>query len=83
MPPAAGDKPAKANPHALQQGFLNRLVGKPCTLYTVNGIRLTGKLRQFDQFTLLIAGMDGVESLVFKSAVSSITSGMAKPKPAA
>src|SRR5512143_541336 len=60
-PPTTVEKPAKSNPHALQQGFLSRLLGKPCTVYMLNGIRLSGKLHRFDQFTVLIASMDGAE----------------------
>lgn len=52
--------------------FLNTYVGKPVTVFLVNGIRLVGKLRQFDQFCLLLEGADGVSQLIFKHAISTI-----------
>ena len=41
----------------------------------VSGIKLTGKLRQFDQYTLLLQGADGIDSLIFKHAISTLIPG--------
>lgn len=45
------------------------------TGYLVNGIRLTGKLKQHDAFTLLLQDADGIESLLFKHAISPLIPG--------
>jgi host factor-I protein len=45
------------------------------TVYLVNGIRLTGKVRQHDPFTLQLQDADGLESLIFKHAISTIIPG--------
>lgn len=66
------EKPPKRDPHGLQSAFLTGNLGKPVTVFTINGIRLTGKLRQFDQFTLLIEGQNGISSLVFKHAATTV-----------
>lgn len=66
-------KDLKREANKLQTAFLSGNLGKPVTVFTINGIRLTGKLRQFDQFTLLLQGYDGIPSLVFKHAVTTVT----------
>lgn len=63
-----------SKPHALQSAFLSGNLGKLVTIFTINGIKLVGKLRQFDQFTLLLEGPDRIRSLIFKHAVSTIAS---------
>ena len=62
----------RGDPHALQSAFLAGNLGKLVTVFTINGVRLTGKLRQFDQFTLLLEGQNGISSLVFKHAATTI-----------
>lgn len=62
----------KQNAHALQIGFLMANLNKPVAIFLVNGLRLTGKLKQYDQFTLLIESQDGIRSLVFKHAITTI-----------
>lgn len=75
--PTAAPEPApvpkaKHDPHALQSAFLTGNLGKPVTVFTINGLQLTGKLKQFDQFTLLVQGADGLNSLLFKHAITTI-----------
>lgn len=70
----------KADPHAVQSLFLVGNLGRVVSVFTVNGIRLTGKLKQFDQFTLLLQGYDGIPSLVFKHAVTTIASAPANDR---
>ncbi len=65
-------KALKREANALQAAFLTGNLGKPVTVFTINGIQLTGKLRQFDQFTLLLEGQDGIRSMVFKHAITTI-----------
>lgn len=66
-------KALKREQHAVQSAFLSGNLGKPVVVFTINGLRLTGKLRQFDQFTLLLEGQDGIRSMIFKHAVTTIT----------
>ena len=79
MPEPAPVPKAKHNPHALQAVFLTGNLGRPVTVFTINGLRLTGKLRQFDQFTLLLEGRDGIHSLVLKHAITTVTAASAAP----
>ena len=44
-------------------------------MYLVSGIKLSGKVRQFDQYMLLLQGADGLDSLIFKHAISTIIPG--------
>lgn len=71
--PEKSGKDLKREAHALQSAFLVGNLGKPVAVFTINGIKLVGKLRQFDQFTLLIEGQDGISSLVFKHAITTVT----------
>ncbi len=70
--PEKSGKDLKPAPHALQAAFLTENLGKPITVFTINGLRLTGKLRQFDQFTLLLGNADGTDSLIFKHAITTV-----------
>jgi len=71
------DKPQeKRDPHGAQGAFLNANLGRAVTVYLTNGIKLTGTLRQFDQFTLLLSG-DAGNNLVFKHAISTLQPGVA------
>ncbi|MFO1433045.1 MAG: RNA chaperone Hfq [Candidatus Competibacteraceae bacterium] len=65
----------KRPPPALQSAFLTDLQDRLVTVYLVNGIKLVGKVRQFDSYTLLLQGADGTDSLIFKHAISSIIPG--------
>lgn len=69
-PPPAQARP-KRGPHDLQLDFLNANLGRPVTVFLMNGIKLVGKIRRFDQFTLLLRG-DACDNLIFKHAVSTI-----------
>ncbi len=72
-------KALKREAHALQSAFLAGNLGKPVTVFTINGLRLTGRLRQFDQFTLLLEGQDGIRSMIFKHAITTIAPTSAAP----
>lgn len=41
-------------PQTLQTRFLTGLLNQTVTVYLISGIKLTGKLRQHDQYTLLL-----------------------------
>ena len=70
----AAQAPPKRQPHELQAAFLAGNLGHTVTVYLVNGIKLVGKLRQYDQFCLLLSGDTG-DLLVYKHAVSTLTPG--------
>jgi host factor-I protein len=67
--------PDKRQPQELQRVFLTDMKDRLVTVYLVNGIKLVGKVRQFDHYTLLLQGADGIESLIFKHAISTILPG--------
>ena len=83
-PEQAGDRqdfdpqaPAgKQQPQELQPAFLTDMQDRLVTVYLVNGIKLIGKLKQHDQYTLLLQGADGIDSLIFKHATSTIIPGV-------
>ena len=57
----------------LQDIFLNtaRKKGVRVTVYLMNGVRIQGKIKAFDTYTILIEN-GTQQSLVFKQAVSTI-----------
>ncbi len=61
-------------PENLQDAFLNQLRRERTivTIHLVNGFRITGKIKGFDRFALLIEN-SGQEQMVFKHAISTIT----------
>ena len=66
----------KRQPPALQSAFLADMQDRLVTVYLINGIKLIGKVRQFDSYTLLLQSADGIDSLIFKQAISSIIPGL-------
>jgi host factor-I protein len=58
----------------LQDGFLNqvRKESSLVTLFLVNGCKLRGIVRGFDNFTIVLES-DGKQHLVYKHAVSTIS----------
>lgn len=67
--------------NALQSAFLSANLNKVVSVFLINGIRLIGKLRQFDQFCLLLEAPDGAKQLIFKHAVSTIAPPTRRPSP--
>ncbi len=57
----------------LQNDFFNaaRKARTPVTIYLSNGKKLTGRIKSFDKFTVLIDGAHG-ELMVFKHAVTTV-----------
>ncbi|HYQ91592.1 MAG TPA: RNA chaperone Hfq, partial [Candidatus Competibacteraceae bacterium] len=56
---------------AVQSAFLAGNLGKSITVFTINGVRLTGRLKQFDQYCVLLEGP--APMLLFKHMISTIT----------
>ncbi|RUM32031.1 MAG: RNA chaperone Hfq [Aquifex sp.] len=60
-------------PYKLQESFLNTARKKrvKVSVYLVNGVRLQGRIRSFDLFTILLE--DGrQQTLVYKHAITTI-----------
>lgn len=52
---AVQTKPAVPKPRGeLQSAFLAGNLGKPVTVYLTNGIKLSARLKQYDQFSILL-----------------------------
>lgn len=66
-----GEQPARFEPRALQDPFLNELRGQRVNIYLTSGIRLAGVLTSFDRFTVLLEA-DNNQQLVFKHAIATV-----------
>jgi host factor-I protein len=81
---------AEKTPQNIQEGFLNnaRRDKVPVTLYLLSGVKLTGRIRSFDKFSLILEN-NHQEQLIFKHAISTVivnrpaASHSAPPAPAA
>ena len=64
----------------IQDTFLNtvRKDKSPITIYLVSGVRLTGKIRSFDKYSVLLEN-NAQEQLIFKHAISTVVSGRVGP----
>src|ERR1700678_685903 len=59
----------------IQDTFLNtvRKDKSPITIYLVSGVKLTGKIRSFDKYSVLLEN-NSQEQLIFKHAISTVVS---------
>ena len=59
----------------IQDTFLNtvRKDKTPITVYLVSGVKLTGKIRSFDKYSVLLEN-NSQEQLIFKHAISTVVS---------
>jgi host factor-I protein len=64
----------------IQDTFLNtvRKDKTPVTIYLVSGVKLTGKIRSFDKYSVLLEN-NAQEQLIFKHAISTVVSGRVGP----
>ena len=62
----------------IQDTFLNtvRKDKSPITIYLVSGVKLTGKIRSFDKYSVLLEN-NSQEQLIIKHAISTVVSGRA------
>jgi host factor-I protein len=62
----------------IQDTFLNtvRKDKSTITIYLVSGVKLTGKIRSFDKYSVLLEN-NAQEQLVFKHAISTVVAGRA------
>ena len=63
----------KATPQNIQDAFLNtvRREKDTVTIYLMNGAKLTGRIKSFDKFSVLLESGTH-EQLIFKHAISTI-----------
>jgi host factor-I protein len=64
----------------IQDTFLNTVRKDKCliTIYLVSGVKLTGKIRSFDKYSVLLEN-NAQEQLIFKHAISTVVSGRVGP----
>jgi host factor-I protein len=57
----------------IQDGFLNSLRKEKSlvTVYLMSGVKLTGRIRSFDKFAVILDS-NGMEQLIFKHAISTV-----------
>ncbi len=57
----------------IQDGFLNSLRKEKAlvTIYLMSGVKLTGRIRSFDKFAVILDS-NGMEQLIFKHAISTV-----------
>lgn len=64
---------SEKTPQNIQEGFLNnaRRERAPVTLYLLSGVKLSGRIRSFDKFSLVLES-NHQEQLIFKHAISTV-----------
>ncbi len=64
---------AERNQQNIQEGFLNnaRREKSAVTIYLVNGVKISGRIRSFDKFSLILES-NHQEQLIFKHAISTV-----------
>ena len=67
----------------IQDSFLNtaRKEKVHVTIYLVSGVKLTGRIRSFDKYSLVLEA-NSQEQLIFKHAVSTVVMGRVHTPPA-
>lgn len=77
----------KSSPQNIQDAFLNtaRRERNTVTIYLTNGAKLSGRIKSFDKFSVLLES-GSQEQLIFKHAISTIIharrpSGDLRPPP--
>ncbi len=61
-------------PPNVQDSFLNHVRRERVvvTVYLVNGAKLTGKIKNFDRFAIILES-NGIDQMLFKHAISTIS----------
>ena len=56
----------------LQDSFLNKIIKDniPVSIYLLNGIKLQGQIKSFDQYVIVLSG--NTPQLIYKHSVSTI-----------
>ena len=63
-----------SKPIVLQDVFLNqaRRERMPVSIRMLDGVEMTGTLRGFDSFTVILDGHDGYQSMLYKHAIARV-----------
>ena len=71
----------KQAPQNIQDAFLNTVSREKTTviMYLLNGAKLTGRIRSFDKFSVLLES-GSQEQLIFKHAISTISQSRESPE---
>ena len=72
-----GDRQQEAKPaQNIQDTFLNtaRKDRTPITLYLLSGVKLSGRIRSFDKYSVVLE-TNNQEQLIFKHAISTVVMG--------
>ncbi|MGH9788130.1 MAG: RNA chaperone Hfq [Candidatus Acidiferrales bacterium] len=84
-PPGGGGPPNRERDlQNIQDGFLNGLRRDrvPVNVFLTSGVKLSGRIKSFDKFSLLLES-DGGEQLVFKHAIATVSAAKASGTPPA
>ncbi|HUY15456.1 MAG TPA: RNA chaperone Hfq [Terriglobia bacterium] len=73
VPPNSKREHPEKTTQNIQDAFLNvvRKDKAPITIYLMSGVKLTGRIRSFDKFCLILES-NHQEQLIFKHAISTI-----------
>lgn len=66
----------------IQDSFLNtaRKEKTPITIYLLSGVKLTGRIRSFDKYSVVLES-NNQEQLIFKHAISTVVMGRSAHGP--
>src|SRR5438270_10262477 len=66
----------------IQDSFLNtaRKEKNPITIYLLSGVKLTGRIRSFDKYSVVLEA-NNQEQLIFKHAISTVVMGRSHASP--
>jgi host factor-I protein len=66
----------------IQDSFLNtaRKEKNPITIYLLSGVKLTGRIRSFDKYSVVLES-NNQEQLIFKHAISTVVMGKSTHAP--
>jgi len=72
------NRPAQ-NTQNIQDSFLNnaRRDKSPITIYLLSGVKLTGRIRSFDKYSVVLETSNSQEQLIFKHAISTVVTSKA------
>lgn len=61
-------------PPNVQDSFLNHVRREriPVTIYLINGAKLSGRIKNFDRFAIILDN-NGIDQMLFKHAISTIS----------
>jgi len=82
MMPEKRDHPERQSQN-IQDGFLNsaRKEKTLVTIYLLSGVKLTGRIRSFDRFSVVLES-NSQEQLIFKHAISTVVLPRSSASPA-